>query len=1060
MFPAFVYMASSVASHSCALCSLLSIDKNVQECDATGDATCYIVGYKIFFILLRMKFFRRIILLLILCVVAYNVFAQANGIVKKRFPVLSLNYENGLIDNSTGSIITDNAGYTWVATFTGLQRYNGYKLQTVNPVVGKDTFYINYTAHLFALADGNILIAIKNGILKYDAATNKFSVFVMYKNAHVAHFTLLPLKETQEGIWCMQQNKGIALYDKLGNIKQQFSFFDTQTINEILQCENQFYAEMVSCSDKYIYILSLSKKILCINMAAKSAAVMDGSPNLLAVGCLHNKVFLTEANSITVVDDNGFGKRKRIALDSSENITGAGFKRADDDHLYFTRNQHLYLLDTSGKIDYEFTDRDEKSFIKNGNIQKVYPDKFNRIWILSNNDIKRIENAELFFQNFTYPDKQNNFIRSLYYDTQKNVLYAGGYDGMIQAYDTLGKPLWPKPLISKVGQYVIGIEKLTDDEYLIMCSNKGAFIFNAERKKIFPLKTTLQKDSLQNAITSYTNTLKRIDDSTLFIETSTNVFKCIFRNGVLTSNYPLFADLSYRALNCFLYTADSILWAGTNNGLLFVKNGDNLKTIAVPGSYIIRCITENAYHQICVGTEKGLYIYDAGGKLVKKIDNASGLRNDCIYAIIAVGKQLLVSTNLGISYINDDGNIQNFSREMGLQDNEFNSNAVLLITSGKLFFGGISGITAFRPLSFSTIKDTPQIHITNLTVNDVSFNSSSGIWFGDTIQLSYKQNNLHFDIAALGFFNADEYFYQYRIKQLDSLWEKSNNLSGINYTLPPGKYVLEVKCHPALSPDQITLKNFVIIITPPWWQTWWFIILAFVLMIFSIYLIIYQYNRKKYIAKIQALETQQQIQNERERISRELHDNIGSQLSFIISNIDWAIENKQQLDKEDEKKNLSHINDTARNVMSNLRESIWALNKETISFEEFADKLKAYIQNITALKRSMQFISEENISYNILFQPIDALNIFRICQECISNVIKHSKATILTLTIHSSSFNNFEIVIEDNGKGFDVEQNISEHYGLENIKHRAAELNAGIRIESVISKGTKITIYK
>ncbi len=325
----------------------------------------------------------------------------------------------------------------------------------------------------------------------------------------------------------------------------------------------------------------------------------------------------------------------------------------------------------------------------------------------------------------------------------------------------------------------------------------------------------------------------------------------------------------------------------------------------------------------------------------------------------------------------------------------------------------------------------------------MSFNSSSGVWSSDTIQVNYKQNHLRLDIAALGFFNTNEYVYEYRMKSLDTAWETTNNPTGINYTLQPGDYTLQVKVHPALSPNEVSYKNFSIIITPPWWQTWWFKIVAFIGLIAAIYFVIYRYNRNKYLNKIRTLETQQQIQTERERISRELHDNIGAQLSFIVSNIDWTIDSAGNMTKEEEKQRLTSINTTAKNVMSNLRESIWALNKEKITLEEFADKLKAYIQNIIALKPGLEFISQENIKTNITFSPTETLNIFRICQEVINNVIKHASATCLKIFITSDAEQNFLIQIEDNGKGFDVAGSMNG-YGLENIKR----------------KGTVVSIFK
>ena len=87
----------------------------------------------------------------------------------------------------------------------------------------------------------------------------------------------------------------------------------------------------------------------------------------------------------------------------------------------------------------------------------------------------------------------------------------------------------------------------------------------------------------------------------------------------------------------------------------------------------------------------------------------------------------------------------------------------------------------------------------------------------------------------------------------------------------------------------------------------------------------------------------QQLVNERERISRELHDNIGSQLSYISNNIDWLAETRGSFSKEEETERLSIVNDTAKNLVSDLRETIWAMKKESIMLDELADKLKSFL---------------------------------------------------------------------------------------------------------------------
>jgi signal transduction histidine kinase len=164
------------------------------------------------------------------------------------------------------------------------------------------------------------------------------------------------------------------------------------------------------------------------------------------------------------------------------------------------------------------------------------------------------------------------------------------------------------------------------------------------------------------------------------------------------------------------------------------------------------------------------------------------------------------------------------------------------------------------------------------------------------------------------------------------------------------------------------------------------------------------------------------------------------------------------MSKEEEFQRLGTINDTAKLVISDLRETIWALKKEAIPMEELADRLKGFIQLQRTLQPGMEMIITEAISSNISFSPTEALNIFRICQEAIVNSIKHANATKLDITIQSGPDNGFVITIRDNGRGFSDTLTREEHYGLENMQHRAAELGALLLIDSMQGKGTTLVL--
>jgi signal transduction histidine kinase len=176
--------------------------------------------------------------------------------------------------------------------------------------------------------------------------------------------------------------------------------------------------------------------------------------------------------------------------------------------------------------------------------------------------------------------------------------------------------------------------------------------------------------------------------------------------------------------------------------------------------------------------------------------------------------------------------------------------------------------------------------------------------------------------------------------------------------------------------------------------------------------------------------------------------------------VDWLIEPPLSLTKEEEKKRLSVVNDTAKNLVADLRETIWAMKKEFIQLDELADKLKSFLQSQCLLRPQMEMQVNEKIENNILLSPTEALNIFRVCQEAIVNSVKHADAQKTSLNITSSANSHFEFIIEDNGNGFNNNAQFDDHYGLENMKHRAVEIGAKLIIHSEIGKGTKVSLIK
>lgn len=204
------------------------------------------------------------------------------------------------------------------------------------------------------------------------------------------------------------------------------------------------------------------------------------------------------------------------------------------------------------------------------------------------------------------------------------------------------------------------------------------------------------------------------------------------------------------------------------------------------------------------------------------------------------------------------------------------------------------------------------------------------------------------------------------------------------------------------------------------------------------------------------IETQNKLQEQRLRISRDLHDNIGSQLTFIISTIDNL---KYGLKDHDQKiiNKLDSLSGFTKETIAELRDTIWAMNKDEISFEDLKIRISNFIENAQIASNGIdfEFNCQEDFA-PISLSSVEGINSYRIIQESINNALKHAKATKVSVEVLCQ--NQFiEIIIKDNGIGFD-EATTNLGNGLSNLKKRAKELNGEILVTSQLNNGTTIVL--
>lgn len=226
-------------------------------------------------------------------------------------------------------------------------------------------------------------------------------------------------------------------------------------------------------------------------------------------------------------------------------------------------------------------------------------------------------------------------------------------------------------------------------------------------------------------------------------------------------------------------------------------------------------------------------------------------------------------------------------------------------------------------------------------------------------------------------------------------------------------------------------------------------------------ILFWKIQKEKQRAALQAIEIEntrnilQAREIERQRIAKELHDSVGSQLTVVSTSLDNAYflaENHKLIPQK-----LESINFDVREAAQSLRDTIWATHNTTISLSSLYSRIQHYLVKVLGENDKIEYASSF-IGVDFELNSIEALNFFRIFQEAIQNIQKHSAASKVNFSLITDE-KTIRLIITDNGKGFETNtQNPYENFGLSNMKHRSDEINAILIIQSVIGKGTSIEV--
>lgn len=428
-------------------------------------------------------------------------------------------------------------------------------------------------------------------------------------------------------------------------------------------------------------------------------------------------------------------------------------------------------------------------------------------------------------------------------------------------------------------------------------------------------------------------------------------------------------------------------------------------------------------------------------------------------------KNVWVSSSVGIIRINGKRDqIAIFGRNNGVDPVNLFTDGYFVASgksnSGELFFPDAAGYYDFFPDRIKNNRAPPQIVLTGFKLGEKLIKPGANgpltesLSSAKEIRLTYDQNIFSFDFTAIHYSNTEDNRQIFMLENSDNDWRKGNGEQTAYYNkIPPGRYVFRVR---AFSSDGAwTEKAISIIISPPWWSTWWAYCL-YALIAGSIIYTLYR-NRINQLEKTQASQIKAMVatqEDERKRISRDLHDDVGTKLSalkFFLS----SLHEKASYNNDEEIKSLVQSSEQfITEAMQDVRQLL--LNLSPTVLEEFG-----YTTAVEGLVNKINETKQINFSLVIfgmkgrLLKDYE-LALYRITQELINNVLKHAEAKHVSLQIGRRD-EKIILMMEDDGRGFDIHTH-KDGYGLHNLAARTKLMHGTMIIDSNIGKGTSVLI--
>ena len=1047
------------------------------------------------------KLKKIVIYLFFLCLGMHSAFSETPEQIT--FSYISIN--EGLSQSTVFSIDQDKRGNMWFATYDGVNKYDGYAFTVYQHNEDDPNSIANDISRIVKTdSQGRVWIGTRDGLSRYDEEKDIFQNFFYEKNGK--HLQVNGIEEISPEQLLISTPEGLIMFDIKESkfIDDSFSTAMHKTIASTLYRQgDQIY---IGTSTDGLYTYSITQKtfekVIPILGTKQIQAILQQSPTRIWVA--------TE---------------------------GAG----------------LFLINPKTKEikNYLHSPSNPKS-ISSNYIRSLAMDSQNRLWIGTFNDLNIYHEGTDSFASYSSNPVENGSlsqrsVRSIFMDSQGG-MWLGTYFGGLNYYHPIRnrfKNIRNIPYKNSLSDNVVSCIVEDKDKNLWIGTNDGGLnLYNPITQRF--TSYTLQEDESARGIGSNNIKAVYVDEkkSLVYIGTHAGGLSILHRNSGQVENFNqrnsqlvnenVYAILPDGEGNLWLGTLSALvrfnpeqrsfttiekekdgtpvvskqittlfrdshkrLWIGGEEGLsVFKQEGlDIQKASILPVSNVTKlftnCIYEASNGIIWVGTREGFYCFNEKDKQIKRYNTTNGLPNNVVYGILedSFGR-LWLSTNRGISCFNPETEkFRNFTESDGLQSNQFNTASYCRTSVGQMYFGGINGITTFRPELLLDNPYTPPVVITKLQLfnkvvrpDDETGILTKNISETKSITLKSWQTAFSIEFVVSNYISGQHNTFAYKLEGYDKEWYYLTDSRTVSYSnLPQGTYQFLVKAANSDGKWNPIPTALEIIVLPIWYKTWWALLIFFATFAgFITFVFRFFWMRKSMEAQLEIerrdKEHQEEINQMKMRFFINISHELRTPLTLILTPLQEII---NKISDRWTRNQLEYIQRNANRLLHLVNQLMDYRRAELGVFELKAKKGNAhqliqdnflFYDKLARHKKITYTLHSELEDKEVLF---DANYLELIVNNLLSNAFKYTESG-QSITVTLKEENNWLVLqVSDTGIGipmnkqgkiferfYQVEsQHIGSGIGL-SLVQRLVELHHGhIELESEEGKGSTFFVY-